>query len=82
MLWDFALVVHPPKRKAVWDLLPKERSFTHSETEALCKSALSSSAGFDGFWNDIKRVNLIESKDGGYVAVKVAGAVKKTPASQ
>jgi hypothetical protein len=82
MLWELRTRGASAETKAAWDLLPKERSFTHSETEALCKSALSSSAGFNGFWNDIKRVNLIESKDGGYVAVKVAGAVKKTPASQ
>jgi hypothetical protein len=76
---NFALVVHTPKRKAAWELLPKERTFTHSEAEELCKPALSSSDGFNGFWNDIKRLNLIEPKDGGYMVVKVAGAAKKPP---
>jgi hypothetical protein len=79
---NFSLVVHTKKRREAWALLSENRPFTYTEAEELCKPVLSSKSGFTSFWNDIKRLNLIVLKDGGFVAVKIPGAVKKTPDQQ
>jgi hypothetical protein len=76
---NFSLVVHTKKRKEAWALLSEDTPFTYTEAEELCKPVLSSKGGFTSFWNDIKRSNLIVFKERGFVAVKVSGAVKKTP---
>ncbi len=78
----FSLVVHTKKRKEAWALLSEDKPFTYTEAEDACKPVLSSKGGFTSFWNDIKRLKLIVVKDGGFVAVKVPGAAKKTPDQQ
>src|SRR5262249_115829 len=75
----FIAVVHTKKRKEAWALLSEDSPFTYTEAEQLWKAILSSKAGFTSFWNDIKRMGLIVLQDGGFVAVKVPGAAKKTP---
>jgi hypothetical protein len=75
----FTTVVHTKKRKEAWALLSEDCPFTYTEAEQLCKPILSSKAGFTSFWNDIKRMGLIVVKDGGFAAVKVPGAAKKSP---
>jgi hypothetical protein len=74
---NFSLGVHTKKRKEAWALLSEDKPFTYTEAEELCKPVLSSKSGFTGFWNDIKRSNLIVFKEQGFVAVMGLRAVKK-----
>jgi hypothetical protein len=76
---NFSLVVQTKKRKEAWALLSEDRPFTYTEAEKLCKPVLSSKGGFTGFWNDIKRLNLIVLKEQGFVTVSIPGVAKKTP---